>query len=173
MKLTLDKELCGSILDIGGGGEGIIGRLYKSNVTAIDNVQEELDEAPDCCTKLLMDATDIAFDDGRFDNVTFFYSLMYMSTGTKAKAIAEACRVLKKGGKLVIWDSEIQSAYPKAFSAELEIKLCNETIHTEYGILGIGVEQNEDMIIKICSKSGVQLFEHEEYSEGFKLIFIK
>ena len=36
MKLTLEKELCGSILDIGGGGEGIIGRLYKSAVTAID-----------------------------------------------------------------------------------------------------------------------------------------
>lgn len=173
MKLTVNKELCGSILDIGGGREGVIGRLYKDAVVAIDNMQEELDEAPRCCTKLLMDATNIAFDDEHFDNVTFFYSLMYMSTETKAKAIAEACRVLKKGGRLVIWDSKIQSAYPKGFSAELEIELCDETIHTEYGVLGIGVEQNEDMIIKMCSKSKVQLFEHEQYSEGFKLVFIK
>ena len=30
MKITLKKELTGSILDIGGGGEGIIGRLYGS-----------------------------------------------------------------------------------------------------------------------------------------------
>ena len=50
MKITLKKELTGSILDIGGGGEGIIGRLYGSRVTAIDNREEELDEAPDSCT---------------------------------------------------------------------------------------------------------------------------
>lgn len=37
MKIALKKELTGSILDIGGGGEGIIGRLYGSRVTAIDN----------------------------------------------------------------------------------------------------------------------------------------
>lgn len=100
MKLTLEKELCGRILDIGGGGEGIIGRLYKSSVTAVDNMQEELDEAPDCCKKLLMDAEALSFADESFDNVTFFYSLMYMSTEVKAKAVAEAYRVLKKGGRL-------------------------------------------------------------------------
>ncbi len=52
MKLVLKNELSGSILDIGGGGDGIIGRLYKDSVTAIDNMQEELDEAPNCCKKL-------------------------------------------------------------------------------------------------------------------------
>mgnify|MGYP002674861371 CR=1 FL=1 len=80
MKISLNKELCGSILDIGGGGEGIIGRLYKSAVTAVDNMQEELDEAPSCCKKLLMDAAALDFADESFDNVTFFYSLMYMNT---------------------------------------------------------------------------------------------
>ena len=33
------------MLDIGGGGEGVIGRLYGRQVVAIDNRQEELDEA--------------------------------------------------------------------------------------------------------------------------------
>lgn len=102
MKISLNKELCGSILDIGGGGEGIIGRLYKSAVTAVDNMQEELDEAPNCCKKLLMDAAALDFADESFDNVTFFYSLMYMNTDVKAKAIEEACRVLKTGGVLTI-----------------------------------------------------------------------
>ena len=45
--LQLERELTGSVLDIGGGGEGIIGRLYGKNVTAIDIRQEELDEAPE------------------------------------------------------------------------------------------------------------------------------
>lgn len=47
MILPLRKELDGEILDVGGGGEGTIGRLYGSQVTAIDNRQEELDEALD------------------------------------------------------------------------------------------------------------------------------
>ena len=46
MKIVLQKELQGKILDIGGGGEGIIGRLYGPQVIAIDYRQDELDEAP-------------------------------------------------------------------------------------------------------------------------------
>ena len=43
--IKLQADLRGSILDIGGGGEGVIGRLYGRQVVAIDNRQEELDEA--------------------------------------------------------------------------------------------------------------------------------
>ena len=35
--IILKHELEGSILDIGGGGEGTIGRLYGTQVIAIDN----------------------------------------------------------------------------------------------------------------------------------------
>lgn len=73
MIINIDYDLKGSILDIGGGGEAIIGQMYGDRVTAIDNRQEELDEAPNCCTKLLMDAEKLSFFDGSFDNVTFFY----------------------------------------------------------------------------------------------------
>ena len=44
--ITLAQEMKGFILDIGGGGEGIIGRVYGHQVTAIDKCQDELDEAP-------------------------------------------------------------------------------------------------------------------------------
>ncbi len=88
--IKLQRELKGCILDIGGGGEGIIGRMYGWQVTAIDNRQEELDEAPNSSIKILMDAEHLAFLDKTFDNTTFFYSLMYMSKDTQEKAIAEA-----------------------------------------------------------------------------------
>lgn len=55
--LWLRQDLNGSILDVGGGGEGVIGRLYGQSVTAIDNCREELDEAPCGCRKLVMDAS--------------------------------------------------------------------------------------------------------------------
>ena len=71
MVIEIDSDLKGSILDIGGGGEAVIGQMCGNRVTAIDNCQEEIDEAPDCCTKLLMDAGELSFSDGSFDNVTF------------------------------------------------------------------------------------------------------
>ena len=72
MNIEIKANLTGSILDIGGGGEAVIGRIYRDKVTAVDNRQEELDEAPDCCSKKLMDATELLFPDDSFDNVTFF-----------------------------------------------------------------------------------------------------
>lgn len=72
MRIEIRNDIKGSILDIGGGGEGIIGRIYRDNVIAIDNRQEELDEAPDCCEKQLMNATNLLFTNEYFDNVTFF-----------------------------------------------------------------------------------------------------
>lgn len=172
MKISLNKELCGSILDIG-GGEGIIGRLYKSAVTAVDNMQEELDEAPSCCKKLLMDAAALDFADESFDNVTFFYSLMYMNTDVKAKAIEEACRVLKTGGVLTIWDVEFESAYPDAFSVELDIILPEENIRTEYGIIGTDVVQSAESIISMCCECGLNPLEHEENGGHFHIVLKK
>ena len=34
--ISLKKRLHGRILDVGGGGEGVIGRLYPRQVVAID-----------------------------------------------------------------------------------------------------------------------------------------
>lgn len=99
-RIILSKNIKGTILDIGSGGEGIIGRSYKTQVTAIDNRQEELDEAPEGFTKLLMDACDLKFSDSTFDNVTFFYTLMYIENEKHRKALEEAYRVLKDGGYL-------------------------------------------------------------------------
>ena len=73
MTVEMKSDLNGSILDIGGGGEAVIGQIYGGRVTAVDNCQEELDGAPDCCTKLLADAEELPFPDASFDNVTFFW----------------------------------------------------------------------------------------------------
>ena len=135
MTIEIKENLDGSILDIGGGGEAVIGQIYKDRVTAIDNRQEELDEAPDCCVKQLMDATELCFPDNSFDNVTFFYTLMYMTKETQRKAIREAARVLKEGGRMCIWDCTILSAYPDPFVVDLDIQIANKKIHTSYGIV--------------------------------------
>ena len=168
MKIALKKELTGSILDIGGGGEGIIGRLYGSRVTAIDNRQEELDEAPDTCTKLCMDATTLAFADESFDAVTAFYSLLFMTAGEQERAIAEGIRVLRPGGRLCLWDCAVESAYPNPFVTELDVDLEGELLHTSYGICKLDAQSRES-ILSFCLAKGLTLLTSRQEGIHFYL----
>lgn len=170
--LWLTQELTGSILDVGGGGEGIIGRRYGSAVTVIDNRQEELDEAPCSCPKLLMDAASLAFADASFENVTFFYSLMYMNRPVQSAALADAVRVLKPGGRLLLWDCEITSAYPEPFLAELDVRWAQERICTTYGIVKPDPQSMEDFLT-LCRKNGLTLLKKKNGGGHFYLEFRK
>ncbi len=172
MKIRLEPVLHGSILDVGGGGEGIIGRLYAQQVVAIDNRQEELDEAPDGFQKLLMDATDLQFADGTFDNVTFFFSLMYMDAGQQALAVGQAARVLKAGGALYIWDCEIASAWPAPFCLELEVLLPAGPLAVTYGV-GKRDAQSQASILEICRAAGLSLCACAEQGGCFFLVLCK
>ena len=168
MKIHIQEIIIGSILDIGGGGECTIGQIYGDRGLAIDNLQEELDEAPDCCEKQLMDATDLLFPDNTFDNVTFFFSLMYMSGETQQTAIKEALRVLKPGGRLYVWDTDIRSAYPDPFVIDLDIESESRSIQTTYGILKKET-QDSDKILRYLHNAGVKA---ERTSKNDALFFI-
>ncbi|MGN0628126.1 MAG: class I SAM-dependent methyltransferase [Oscillospiraceae bacterium] len=173
MDIKLKKEITGTILDVGGGGEAVIGRIYKEQVTAIDNEQQELDEAPDCCRKVMMDARSLEFQNESFENATAFYSFMYMSTETKEKAVAEISRVLKPGGRLYIWDAEVASAEKEPFLADLDIDAAGEKIETTYGIMGDNITQNAEYFIRLCSEKGLSLLEKSELGGHFHLVFEK
>ena len=171
--VTITQKLKGSILDIGGGGEGIIGRVYGHQVTAIDNCQEELDEAPGGYQKILMDACNLTFPADSFDHVTFFYSLMFMNADAQSKAISEAVRVLKPGGDLHIWDAEISSAYPEPFTVDLDIQLPTEKVHTTYGIISDIKNQTAATIKEICMDLGLQSERTQTEDGQFYLVFRK
>jgi len=171
-KIFLRKEIKGDILDIGGGGEGIIGRLYKEQVTAIDNRQEELDEAPEGFQKVLMDATKLQYENATFDNVTFFYTLMFMSTEEQRMAICEVERVLKRGGEVYIWDCDIFNAYPAPFCIDLEIQLPDAKIATTYGV-GKLDGQSCVSIRKMCEDAGLRIVKQEKHGRTFYLRFSK
>lgn len=171
-RVFLDGMLKGSILDIGGGGEGIIGRLYKEQVIAIDNRQEELDEALEGFRKVLMDATKLRYEDNVFDNVTCFFSLMFMDSKEQKLAIEEAARVLKPGGELHIWDCDIATAYPEPFCIDLVIQMPNEIVTTTYGVGKID-SQNRETIINMCIDSGLHFVSQDTGEKSFYLKFRK
>jgi len=97
----------GLILDIGGGGEGVIAQLKGKQVIAIDLSKRELDEVPaasDPLLKIVMDARDLKFVDRSFVTATVFFTFMYIDPADHAKVFQEIHRVLKPGGRLLVWD---------------------------------------------------------------------
>ncbi len=125
----------GPILDIGGGGEGVIGRLMGRQVVAIDRSRRELEETTNEALKVVMDATDLKFLDGSFDAVTSFYTFMYMDEETHRKVLMEAHRVLRKGGAFHVWDVAMDpdAAGKPYILVSIEARLPKETIKASYG----------------------------------------
>jgi ubiquinone/menaquinone biosynthesis C-methylase UbiE len=131
-----DFEASGYVLDVGGGGEGIIGRMKPQQVVAIDMYKSELLESPPGPLKIIMDATDLKFLDASFETVTAFFSLMYMKPDVQRKVFAEVFRVLKPGGRWLVWDAFIPTSRDpkmKGVIFRFEFQLPKETVRTGYG----------------------------------------
>ncbi len=126
----------GFILDIGGGGEGIIGKLNGSQVVAIDTSERELAETRNEALKVVMDATDLKFLPESFDVCTAFFSLMYIPKSKHSKVFEEAHRVLKDHGQFLLWDVRIPRTEKKHRQAimPLQVQLPDETVGTGYGV---------------------------------------
>jgi len=97
-----DFDASGFILDIGGGGEGIVGQLKGKQVIAIDPNKGELEEAADGPSKIIMDAGNRLFLDDTFEVVTSFFTLMYIRGSEQARVFEEVYRVLEPKGRFLI-----------------------------------------------------------------------
>lgn len=165
------------ILDIGGGGEGIIGKLYGNNVVSIDLRKEELIECDNESLKIVMDAKELQFLDNTFDTVTSFYTMMYMTRATQDKAISEVYRVLKPGGLFEIWDAQIpkyDGTIKDIFVSNLNINMPGrEPICTGYGVLMDEFGQDEAAIKQIAISKGFKNFDCDREDGHFNLKFEK
>jgi len=137
----------GLILDIGGGGEGIIGRLMGDRVVAVDLSREELEGAPKGNIKMVMDARELAFLDNSFHTATSFCTLMYIDDREEQRQVlAEVLRVLKPGGRFFVWDVELPAEHKQGKTTAvfpLKISLPGDTVRTAYGVAW--PEQPHDM----------------------------
>ncbi len=126
----------GWILDIGGGGEAVIGQLKKAQVVAVDVFARELKEAPAGPLKIVMDARDLKFLDCTFNTVTAFFSFMFVHPEDHRKVLREIFRVLSPQGQFMLWDVEIQqrpAAKRDMLMFRLQVKLPSTVIETGYG----------------------------------------
>ncbi len=126
------------ILDIGGGGEGVIGQLMGDIVVAIDFRKDEFLEAAEGPLKIVMDARDLKFLDESFLTATAFYALMYLKEkDDQLKVFQEVARVLKPGGKFHLWDvdlAEIPETDKEFYIVHLQYKTGPEYKETGYGM---------------------------------------
>jgi SAM-dependent methyltransferase len=155
-------DVAGPILDLGGGGEGVIGKLKDGQVVAIDISKRELEAAPEGPLKIVMDATDLKFLDASFNLVTACFTMMYIPEEDHQRVIEEAYRVLKRGGHLRIWDV----VFPTRIELKkdiavfpMSIKLPKEEIETGYGARWPANGRDTDHYAELARSVGFKVVE--------------
>ncbi|MBI9043603.1 MAG: class I SAM-dependent methyltransferase [Anaerolineaceae bacterium] len=171
--ITLENfESQGLILDIGGGGEGVIGQLKGEQVVAIDKSLEELEEAEPGPLKIQMDASALKFLDESFRQVTAFYGLMFMKPALQKAVLKEVFRVLKPGGVFHIWDIQVESPglqSTSGFAFYLTVNMPGKTIETGYGFHWPDRIQDIDYYRKIVVESGFDILDEQITGLSFLL----
>ena len=152
------------ILDVGGGGQGIIGRVKGRQVVAIDRLGPELEGTANEALKLVMDARELQFLENSFGTVTLFFTLMYIPFEDLDTIFSEVARVLKPGGALLIWDVNVEVSQDtdekKYFMVPLTVTFPDGTKkETGYG----SKIRNQDMrsFVGAAEKHGFEVVDHD------------
>jgi SAM-dependent methyltransferase len=167
-----DFDAAGYILDIGGGGEGVIGQLKGKRVIAIDKQRRELEEAAPSGLKIVMDATDLKFLDRTFEIATAFFSLMYIKGNDIDLVFGEAYRVLVPGGRFLIWDAVLPTrpdTDKDMVAVMLTVKLPGREIKTGYGTPWPSEERNAAYYVRSARDAGFDVVAQRQMDRLFYL----
>jgi len=170
-RIVIQETPQGSVIDIGGGGEGVIARAGGAGIVAIDKYASEIHEARDKAPGtpwMVADATEMPCKSHGFDHATAFFSCMYMPDDAKENVFRETRRVLKIGGEFWIWDAHMA---PKGnvFAIRLEVEIHDgHTINAVYGVKA--KDQSTASICRLLQQAG---FETEVITDQKYWFFIK
>jgi ubiquinone/menaquinone biosynthesis C-methylase UbiE len=166
----------GWILDVGGGGEGVIGRMYGSRVVAIDPIARELAEAPAGPLKIVMDGRELKFLDGAFQTATAFFTFMYIPRPERPRVMKEIHRVLAPGGRLRLWDVEQCGRTDKTKEVivyRFSFKLPAETVQTGYGTFWPDEPYGVKNYLAIAEEAGFQVVSRTANEHVFSLELVR
>lgn len=160
------------ILDIGGGGEGLVSRIGGKRVCAVDYRMSEILEAKihgPPANWFVADAMSLPFQDRSFDMVTLWFSLGYM-TGwtTKERIMAQSFRALKTEGDLSIYAGRIDCREEHFIFNALFILPDGTVSKVGYGVQG-NQGQTIDRVCSLLKKVGFDDLQVEDNDWWFKV----
>ncbi|TFG05035.1 class I SAM-dependent methyltransferase [Candidatus Thorarchaeota archaeon] len=162
----------GRVLDIGGGGEGLVSRLEGKRVCAVDVLLNKIREARIYSVEsqwIQNDARALAVRDRVFDTVTCWFSLSYLpEVNDKRQVLVEAHRVLKGGGLLSIIGMNIPGNTVKhVFDAEFVLP-DDYVSKMSYAVSG-GQEQTLEALIELGKETVFQIEGESDHGHWFEL----
>jgi len=166
----------GLILDVGGGGEGIIGLLKGRDVVAIDIRKEELTETKNDSLRVVMDARDLKFIDESFTVATLYFTFMFIAEVDFEIILKELWRTLKPGGEVLIWDVILHvplEEQEKEYFAIFVKSSFPSGIENETGYGSKIREQDLDSILKPAQRVGFKVLEKIKCEYTFFLKLLK
>ncbi len=162
-KIQLPTLPDGKIIDIGGGGDGIIARDGLERVFPVDKFLSEIQEARDnakAARWINAEAAMLPFPPQTFDLATAFFSLMYIPIADREAIFLEANRALKPGGEFWIWDA-IMSSKSGVYALRLKTTLQSaQVVQSTYGVKA--KDQTLDTLCMLLEKSGFSVINGEK-----------
>lgn len=158
------------VLDVGGGGEGLVSRIARERVCAVDIKFSKVVEAKiydPGSNWFVSDAQRLPFRNNMFDMATFWFSLMFMRNyQTKKRALQETFRVLRPGGLLHIMASTIDTDEDVFFFRAIFTFPDGTLSKIGYGVQG-KQKQTLDNISRFVSDVGFEIQSSEDYDSWF------
>ncbi|MCS7175813.1 class I SAM-dependent methyltransferase [Pseudothermotoga sp.] len=171
LKLKVDID-ANRVLVVNTGAEDVFTKFLSEKAVFVTVEEEFMKMADTKSIRLLMNPVKLTFAPESFDAAILFFTFFYLP---KHEAIIENVnRVLKKWGKLFIWDVSIpkKMAHKSFFVVPLLIDTGQELIRTVH-ITKWRREQPVGLVKKITRERGFKVVKEEIYDQIFYLELLK
>jgi ubiquinone/menaquinone biosynthesis C-methylase UbiE len=163
----------GLIIDIGGGGEGLLSRLEKDRVCVVDINLNKIREAQIYGAHAqwaVSDGRNLCFRTGSFDIATLWFSLGYMRNwNTKELVMREVQRVLKPDGIVSILGAKIVCPEERfLFRAQFTFP-DGEMSQVGYRLVG-NQDQSLESTVSTLEDSGLVVLDRQDSGHWFKIL---
>ncbi|MFX0054421.1 MAG: class I SAM-dependent methyltransferase [Candidatus Hermodarchaeota archaeon] len=162
----------GLIIDIGGGGEGLVSRIETSRVCAVDFNLNKIREAMiygQMSQWILSDARMLPVKDEGFNVATLWFSLGYIQDwDSKRQVLAEAARAMKQSGHISIIGARITCSDSRFVIRTLFHFPDGSISKMSYGMAGMQ-RQDAESVVNLIQETGFSNITCEDNGHWFRV----